>query len=77
MLTTNSALLYRYYEYDAEEEQLNVVGTAANEFYSYHDGFVYHIGYLIERKRNTEQVQDNMLNLTRTIILGKDTSKGR
>ncbi|WP_434402723.1 hypothetical protein M1Q06_08210 [Planococcus sp. 11815] len=72
VLTTNSALLYRYYEYDAEEEQLNVVGTAANEFYSYHDGFVYHIGYLIERKRNTEQVQDNMLNLTRTIILGKD-----
>lgn len=77
VLTTNSALLYRYYEYDEAEDQLNVVGTAANEFYSYHDGFVYHIGYLIERKRNTEQVRDNMLNLTRTIILGKDTSKGR
>lgn len=72
VLTTNSALLYRYYEYDEAEEKLNVVGTAANEFYSYHDGFVYHVGYLIDRQKNTERVQDNMLNLTRTIILGKD-----
>lgn len=78
VLTTNSALLYRYYEYDEAEEKLNVVGTAANEFYSYHDGLVYHVGYLIDRRRNTEQVQDNMLNLTRAIILGKDlTHKGR
>lgn len=78
VLTTNSALLYRYYEYDEAEEKLNVVGTAANEFYSYHDGFVYHVGYLIDRERNTDQVQDDMLNFTRNIILGKNhLYKGR
>lgn len=75
VLTTNSALLYRYYEYDEAEEKLNVVGTAANEFYSYHDGFVYHVGYLIDRTKNTQKVQDNMLNLTRSIILGKDPTQ--
>ncbi|WP_208597192.1 hypothetical protein [Planococcus maritimus] len=74
MLTTDSTLLYRYYDFNETGERVPVVGTATNEFYSYHDGFVYHVGYLIDRQRNTEQVQDDMLNLTRNLILGKEHS---
>ncbi|MFP3321635.1 hypothetical protein R0K05_00940 [Planococcus sp. SIMBA_160] len=74
ILTIDSALLYRYYDFNETGERVSVVGTAANEFYSYHDGFVYHVGYLIDRQRNTEQVQDDMLNLTRNLILGKEHS---
>ena len=74
VLTIDSALMFRYYDFDESEKRVIVVGTAANEFYSYHDGFVYHVGYLIDRQRNTEQVQDDMLNLTRNLILGKEHS---
>lgn len=72
VLTTDSALLYRYYKYNEAEKKVTVVGTAANEFYSYYDGFVYHIGYSIDREKNTAQVQEDMLNLTRKFILDND-----
>lgn len=72
VITTNSALLYRYYDYDETKNMVGVVGTSANEFYSYYDGFVYHIGYLIDREKNTAEVQEKMLNITRNFILGDD-----
>lgn len=74
VLTTDSALMFRYYDFDESEKRVIVVGTAANEYYAYHEGFVYHIGYLIDRQSNTEQVQNDMLNLTRNLILGKEHS---
>ncbi|MBM7607498.1 hypothetical protein JOD29_000735 [Lysinibacillus composti] len=70
VITTNSALLYRYYEYDEAKDQVGVVGTSANEIYSYYNGYVYHIGYNIDRKKNTDKVQEEMLKITRDYILG-------
>jgi hypothetical protein len=70
VITTNSALLYRYYEYDETKDRVGIVGTSANEFYSYYNGFVYHIGYLIDREKNTDEVQEEMLKLTHDYILG-------
>ncbi|MFJ8235716.1 hypothetical protein ACIQ34_08205 [Ureibacillus sp. NPDC094379] len=69
VITSNSALLYRYYEYDEAKDQVGVVGTTANEIYSYNNGYVYHIGYLIDRKINTDKVQEEMLKITRDYIL--------
>lgn len=70
VITTNSALLYRYYEYDEAKDQVGVFGTSANEIYSYYNGYVYHIGYIIDRKINTDKVQEEMLKITRDYILG-------
>src|SRR5690606_27751736 len=70
VLTTNSALLYRYYEYDEADNKITVIGTAANEFYAYYDGYIYHVGYLIDREKNDEKMQEKMLQLTREYILG-------
>lgn len=72
VITTDSALLYQYYEYDETKEKVGIVGTSANEFYSYYNGFVYHIGYFNDRQKNTTEVQEEMLNLTRNFILGSD-----
>lgn len=69
VITTNGALLYSYYDYDKTENRVNTVGTTANEFYAYYNGYVYHIGYLIDRKKNDKKMQENMLQLTRDYIL--------
>ncbi|MGG0668295.1 hypothetical protein [Sporosarcina koreensis] len=73
VLTTNSALLYRYYRYDEEDNKIAIVGTAANEFYAYHNGYIYHFGYLIDREQNDEEMQKKMLQLTREYILGSSS----
>lgn len=69
ILTTNSALLYRYYDLDETENQIRVVGTQANEFYAYYDGYIYHIGYSIDREKNDSDMQEKMLNLVREYML--------
>lgn len=69
VLTTNSALLYRYYNYDEEENKITIVGTTANEFYAYYNGYIYHVGYLIDREKNDEEMQEKMLQITREYIL--------
>ncbi|WP_301107461.1 hypothetical protein [Sporosarcina sp.] len=66
ILTTDSALLYRYYE--ETDKGIEVVGTAANEFYAYYEGHIYHIGYSIDREQNDEQMQEKMLQTVREYI---------
>ena len=70
VITTDSALLYTYYDYDETKNSIVTVGTAANEFYAYYNGYIYHIGYLIDKEKNNEEMQDKMLHLTREYILG-------
>jgi hypothetical protein len=70
VLTTNSALLYRYYDYDETEKKINTIGTTANEFYAYYNGYIYHVGYLIDRNKNNKEMQEKMLQITREFILG-------
>ena len=70
IITTDSALLYRYYDYDEVENSVNTVGTTANEIYTYYNGYVYHIGYLVDREKNNEEMHEKMLRLTREYILG-------
>ncbi|MDV6377875.1 hypothetical protein ORD22_06315 [Sporosarcina sp. GW1-11] len=67
VLTTDRALLYRYY--DENEKGLTTVATAANEFYAYYDGHIYHIGYLIDKEKNDEAMKEKMLQLVREYIL--------
>ena len=57
VITTDSALLYSYYDYDEAENSVITVGTTANEMYTYYNGYVYHIGYLIDREKNNEEMQ--------------------
>lgn len=70
VITTDSALLYTYYDYDEKKNSIVTVGTAANEFYAYYNGYVYHIGYLIDKEKNTVEMQEKMLQLAREYILG-------
>ena len=50
-------------------QQIRIVGTQANEFYAYYDGYIYHIGYSIDREKNDSDMQEKMLNLVREYIL--------
>ncbi|MFC5603185.1 hypothetical protein [Sporosarcina koreensis] len=68
--TTNGALLYRYYYYDEVDKKIAIVGTAADECYAYYNGYIYHIGYLIDHEKNDEEMQEKMLQLAREYILG-------
>ena len=70
VLTTDSALLYRYY--DENEKGIATVATAANEFYTYFDEHIYHIGYLIDNEKNDEEVQQKMLQLVREYIIASE-----
>ncbi|WP_172372264.1 hypothetical protein [Sporosarcina jiandibaonis] len=70
VLTTDSALLYRFYDYDEDLKKVTVVATAANEFYAYYNGYIYHVGYLIDREKIDEEMQEKMLQLAREYILG-------
>ncbi|WP_138420746.1 hypothetical protein [Aquibacillus sediminis] len=70
VITTNSALVYSYYDYDETENRIATVATAANEMYAYYNGYIYHIGYLIDKEKNNEKMQEDMLQLTREYILG-------
>ncbi|WP_456271025.1 hypothetical protein [Bacillus sp. AK031] len=66
--TANSALLYTYYGYNEEEGRINLHGTAANEIYGYHEGFIYHIGYQITD--HGDEMPARMLELTNQLIFG-------
>ncbi|MBD8070040.1 hypothetical protein [Bacillus sp. PS06] len=70
IITTNSALVYRYYESDESKERIVTVATSANEIYSYYNGFVYHIGYYIDSGKGNKEIHNEMLKLAREYILG-------
>lgn len=67
--TTDSALLYTYYEED--EKGIATVGTAANELYAYYGGHIYHIGYSFDRDHG-EEVREGMLEMAREYILSRE-----
>lgn len=67
VLTTDSALVYRYY--DENDKGIITVATAANEFYGYYNGYIYHIGYLLDSEKNDAEMQGEMLQLAREYIL--------
>lgn len=67
VLTTDSALVYRYY--DETDKGIVTVATAANEFYAYYKGYIYHIGYLLDSEKNDAEMQEKMLQLVREYIL--------
>lgn len=69
ILTTDSALIYQYYEFDEKEESIYTVATKANEFYTAYNGYVFHIGYQID-DMNQEEVQERMVDLVREFVLG-------
>lgn len=69
VITKNSALIYSYYNYT--DKRISLIVTNANEFYGYYNGHLYHAGYSIEGKNNSEEVQEKLLQLTRAFILGK------
>lgn len=73
VLTTNGALLYKYYDEDGKG--IATVGTTANEFYAYYDGHIYHIGYLIDKEKNDEEMQEKMLQLVREYIIASKFSR--
>lgn len=73
VLTTASALVYKYYEED--DKRITPVATVANEFYAYYDGHIYHIGYSIDKEKNDEEMQGKMLQLVREYIIASKYPK--
>ncbi|MCS1392737.1 hypothetical protein NXZ77_14260 [Lysinibacillus boronitolerans] len=61
--------LYIYYNYDEAEKRIYQMATRANEFYSYYNGYVYHIGYQLDG--DPQEVQEKMAILARDFILGE------
>lgn len=72
VITTDGALTYRYYSFDEMEKRVGIVVTAANELYGYYNGYLYHVGYFLENK-NSKEVQDKILQLTRSFILEEES----
>jgi len=50
-------------------EQRKNTHSRANEFYSYYNGYVYHIGYQLDG--DPQEVQEKMAILARDFILGE------
>lgn len=70
VITTNRALVFKYYSYNVETKRVGTVATQANELYGYYKGHIYHVGYSINGN-NTEGLHEQMLQLTREFILGE------
>jgi len=60
---------YIYYNYDEANKRIYQMTTRANEFYSYYNGYVYHIGYQLDG--DPQEVQEKMTTIAREFILGK------
>ena len=44
-LTTSGGLVFKYYHYDVDKNRIHLMVDMANEFYTYYNGIIYHIGY--------------------------------
>ncbi|MEK4628878.1 hypothetical protein MKZ17_11790 [Solibacillus sp. FSL R7-0682] len=58
IITTDSSLVFSYYHYDDIDEAINITNSQANEFYTYHNGIIYHIGYSPNENINFNEVDD-------------------
>lgn len=68
-LTTDSALNYTYYAYDEDSKKVDLITTSANEFYTYYDGKIYHIGYSLDDETFDEDAHEQFAVLTKEILL--------
>ncbi|MGN7477371.1 hypothetical protein ACTHOQ_05915 [Solibacillus silvestris] len=63
---SGSGLVFTHYFYNKEKNAIQVTATRANEYYSYSDGLLYHIGYdgtaSISEQHMTDFVKDFILN---------------
>ncbi|WP_342443209.1 hypothetical protein MHB40_09060 [Lysinibacillus sp. FSL K6-0057] len=59
--------VYTYYNYDEADKRIFQMTTRANEFYSYYNGYVYHIGYQLDG--DPQEVQEKMAILARDFIV--------
>ncbi|HLR10594.1 MAG TPA: hypothetical protein VK120_04370 [Sporosarcina sp.] len=67
-LTTDSALNYTFFEYDEETKNVHTVKTQANEFYTYNNGNIYHIGYFVDHERFNKRAHKQLKKLTKAMI---------
>ncbi|MBU0904611.1 MAG: hypothetical protein KKF57_05425 [Firmicutes bacterium] len=68
--TTNGSLVYTYYQYNKDKNEIATVATSANELYTYYKGRTYHAGYQLTNENNTEKAREEILNLFRAFVLG-------
>ncbi|WP_155593795.1 hypothetical protein [Lysinibacillus cavernae] len=67
-MTPELGFVYMYYNYDEAAKRIFHMTTRANEFYTYYNGYVYHIGYQLNGDR--QKVQEKMTSIVREFILG-------
>lgn len=62
----DSGLVFTYYDYDEKEEAIYVIADMANEYYSYANELIYHIGYNrtapVDEQQMTDFVKDFIVN---------------
>jgi len=66
--TEGGALAYHYYHFDVKNNKVSLASTTANELYTYHNGYVFHIAYLVNS--NEVAMQKKMIGLVKEFILG-------
>ncbi len=69
--TTNGSLVYTYYQYNKDKNEIATVATSANELYTFYKGQIYHAGYQLTNENNTGKSQEEILNLFREFVLGQ------
>jgi len=67
-MTPNQGFPYIYYNYDATDKRIYQMTTRANEYYSYYNGYVYHIGYQLNG--DSQEIQGKMEIIVKEFILG-------
>lgn len=60
---------YIYYNYDEADKRIYQMTTRANEYYSYNNGYIYHIGYQLAG--DPKEVREKVAILAKEFILGK------
>ena len=68
--TTNGSLVYTYYQYNKDKNEIATVVTSANELYTFYKGQIYHAGYQLNNENNTEKSREEILKLFREFVLG-------
>jgi len=61
ILSSGKAMSYKYYDYNQSNNEIVINYTAANELYTYYEGYVYHIGYLINNSVDDKNLMHNQI----------------